>query len=72
MATAMGTVKEPTEDSSMWPRSHESITHCARCGGLMVTEQVADLPAHRCVQCGEVVDSVILQNRQRGTTIGMN
>ncbi len=72
MATTMGTAKDPTEASSMWPRSHDSITHCARCGGLMVREQLIDLPAHRCVQCGEVVDPVILQNRQRGATIGMN
>ena len=38
---------------------------CARCGGLMVTEQHVDLSAQRCVQCGEVIDPVILQNRRR-------
>jgi hypothetical protein len=46
---------------------------CARCGGLMVTEFCMDLlfcigetefTAKRCVQCGEVVDPVILRNRQ--------
>jgi hypothetical protein len=49
---------------------HEST--CARCGGLMVTDFCMDLlfcigetefPAKRCVQCGEIVDPVILRNR---------
>jgi hypothetical protein len=46
---------------------------CTRCGGLMVNDSYMDLlnsvgeskfAAKRCVQCGEVVDSVILLNRQ--------
>ena len=46
---------------------------CTRCGGLMVNDSYIDLlnsaresefAAKRCVQCGEVVDSVILLNRQ--------
>jgi hypothetical protein len=50
---------------------HEST--CARCGGLMVTDFYMDLlfcigetefAAKRCVQCGEIVDSVILCNRE--------
>lgn len=50
---------------------HKSI--CARCGGLMVNDFCLDLlnstgelefAATRCVQCGELVDPVILQNRQ--------
>ena len=49
---------------------HEST--CARCGGLMVSDFCMDLlgnigeaefAAKRCVQCGEVVDPVILRNR---------
>ena len=49
---------------------HESI--CTRCGGLMVNDFCLDLlnstgelefAAKRCVQCGEVVDPVILRNR---------
>ena len=45
---------------------------CARCGGLMVNDFCMDVlnslgeskfAAKRCVQCGEVVDPVILQNR---------
>jgi hypothetical protein len=46
---------------------------CVRCGGLMVPEFCMDLlnstgeldcEARRCVQCGEVVDPLILQNRR--------
>ena len=46
---------------------------CHRCGGLMVGEFCTDLLsstgeleflASRCVQCGEIVDPVILKNRQ--------
>lgn len=49
---------------------HESI--CSRCGGLMVQDFCLDILgnigesefiAKRCVQCGEVVDPVILRNR---------
>jgi quercetin dioxygenase-like cupin family protein len=36
----------------------------------MVTEQQVDLPAQRCVQCGEIIDPVILQNRQRHPPVG--
>jgi hypothetical protein len=46
---------------------------CGRCGGLMVTDFCMDLlfcigetefAAKYCVQCGEIVDPVILRNRQ--------
>ena len=49
---------------------HESM--CTRCGGLMVDDFCmdvlgnigeAEVAAKRCVQCGEVVDPVILRNR---------
>jgi hypothetical protein len=49
---------------------HEST--CDRCGGLMVSDFCMDVlgnigeaefAAKRCVQCGEVVDPVILRNR---------
>lgn len=54
--------------------SGDSSKGCLRCGGLMVGEFCTDLLsstgeleflASRCVQCGEVVDPVILQNRKR-------
>ncbi|MCC2641503.1 MAG: hypothetical protein K0S45_1916 [Nitrospira sp.] len=46
------------------------ITSCSRCGGLMVIEQQVDLPIHRCVQCGECIDPIILQNRRRSLSVG--
>jgi len=45
---------------------------CLRCGGLMVNEVSMDLMSssgeldcatRRCVQCGDILDPVILQNR---------
>jgi hypothetical protein len=56
-------------------RVASAITHestCTRCGGLMVTDFSMDVlycigetecAAQRCVQCGEIVDPVILRNR---------
>ena len=45
---------------------------CTRCDGLLVEEFCMDLSnseptsaARRCVQCGELVDPVILANRTR-------
>jgi len=73
MATAS---MERTRDEQLGNRTvssavpHEST--CARCGGLMVDDFCmdvlgnigeAEVAAKRCVQCGEVVDSVILRNR---------
>ncbi|MEY4528801.1 MAG: hypothetical protein RL768_2520 [Nitrospirota bacterium] len=52
----------------------ESDETCTRCGGLMVVEHYIDLQddtgqigltAWRCMSCGEVIDPVILQNRER-------
>lgn len=40
-----------------------TVQICLRCGGLMVSESGIDLVVQRCVQCGERVDSVILENR---------
>lgn len=46
---------------------------CPRCGGLMVAERCVDVlddtghmnfAAGRCVQCGELVDPVILHHRR--------
>ncbi len=45
---------------------------CTRCGGLLVDERCMDIGeslggywfwAMRCVQCGDIVDEVILRNR---------
>jgi RNase P subunit RPR2 len=46
---------------------------CVRCGGLLVSHicmdvrnsgSELDIAALRCVQCGDIVDSVILRNRR--------
>ena len=64
--------KEPA--SHIKSSSSDSYTHCGRCSGLMVLEHCTDLLelsghidflALRCLQCGDVVDPVILQNRHR-------
>jgi len=72
MTTATRPETEAKEDWSFRWKSHDAVTHCSRCGGLLVTERLMDLPAYRCVQCGEIVDPVILHNRQRGAVVGMN
>lgn len=45
---------------------------CRKCGGLLVDEDVfalhdeeTDFLSQRCIQCGNVVDPVILQNRSQ-------
>jgi hypothetical protein len=40
---------------------------CSRCGGFTVVEPCYDFRVQRCVQCGDLVDPVILQNRQQGS-----
>jgi hypothetical protein len=68
-----------TEESRAEQLGHHTISSepphkstCARCGGLMMTDFYMDLlfcigetefAAQRCVQCGEIVDPVILRNR---------
>ena len=45
---------------------------CHRCGGLMTSDQFSDLlnstellfDGWRCVNCGEIVDDIVLQNRE--------
>jgi ArsR family metal-binding transcriptional regulator len=60
-------LRSQSDSYSVRPQSN-----CARCGGLMVNDVCIDLlnsaselecTAQRCVQCGEIVDSVILRNR---------
>ncbi|MGZ3603416.1 MAG: hypothetical protein ACXU9P_00505 [Thermodesulfobacteriota bacterium] len=44
---------------------------CHRCGSMMVYERFygpdGSFSGWRCVSCGEVLDEVILKNRQAGT-----
>ena len=73
MATAFKekTKNEQLANHTVSPAAHHEST-CARCGGFMVNDSYIDLlnnvgetkfSAKRCVQCGEVVDPVILRNR---------
>ena len=75
MGTALAVIPQQSIEVAdrSWARIH-STDRCPRCGGLMVAEWCEDLSdycAQRCVQCGEIVDPVILQNRRQcGMTIG--
>ena len=49
---------------------------CERCDGLMVSERICDLQGlssdlcadgYRCLLCGNIVDTTILENRRRLT-----
>lgn len=46
---------------------------CVRCAGLSIPEIIfeegARILAMRCIQCGEVIDDVILLNRRRPRSI---
>ena len=68
----MASVLEFTGDRSITARDWSSppvrsTDRCLRCGGLMVHEwgeNLTENTAQRCVQCGELVDSVIVENRR--------
>ena len=73
MARALGerTAEQQLQNQAT-PSAVQHATRCARCGGLMVTDFSMDLlfcigetefAATRCVQCGEAIDPVILENR---------
>ncbi len=42
---------------------------CSRCHGMMVREVIftnqGGIPVSRCIQCGEIVDKVVILNRHR-------
>jgi len=70
--TASVPAEERTETTAgSWTRMLATDA-CPRCGGLLVRAPFVDLledgarpdhAARRCVQCGEVVDPIILRNR---------
>jgi hypothetical protein len=71
-ALAEKTTEEQLQ-SQVTPYAAQDESTCVRCDGLMVNDFCMDLLnsfgeskffAKRCVQCGEVVDLVILQNRR--------
>ncbi len=68
MGTALAVTQQQSieEAARSWARIH-SANGCPRCGGLMVAEwcqDLSDYSAQRCVQCGELIDPVILENRR--------
>jgi len=72
MATMEQQAKSGEIQSQSALSSALSRSTCLRCGGLMVKEISMDLlnstselecSARRCVQCGDIVDAVILRNR---------
>ena len=67
MGTALGMTQQQSIEVAdrSWARICNS-DRCPRCSGLMVAEWCEDLSdyrAQRCLQCGEIVDPVILRNR---------
>jgi hypothetical protein len=67
MGTALAVTQQLLNEATTrtWARIH-SEDRCPRCSGLMVAEwceDLSDYTAQRCVQCGEIVDPVILRNR---------
>lgn len=74
MATAVELKKNGRTESHQPGRNSISDSICcSRCMGLMVVEQgfdsmlgssEADVLFRRCLQCGEIIDPVILRNRR--------
>lgn len=67
------TRNERTEGNRLERDTVSESVRCSRCTGLMVLEQgfdsmlgnsEADVSIWRCVQCGEVIDPIILKNRR--------
>jgi len=67
MSTALAVTQQQSIEVSDRSRARiHNMDRCPRCSGLMVAEWYQDLSdycAQRCVQCGEVIDPVILRNR---------
>jgi hypothetical protein len=75
MGTALAVPQQQSIEAAARSRARiHSTDRCSRCGGLMVAEwcqDLSDYSGQRCVQCGELIDPVILQNRRQvGITIG--
>lgn len=65
--------KDPKKESPAAAGPSAGQVRCWRCRGLMIVESSfectddagqLDCLTRRCVQCGEVIDPVILQNRR--------
>ena len=68
MGTALAITQQQFIEAAARSRARDQSTdRCPRCGGLMVAEwcqDLSDYSGQRCVQCGELIDPVILQNRR--------
>ena len=67
-------IEETKQEPAAIPtqQNFEAPESCSRCGGLMVITDCFDVlsdtaeidcTAYRCIQCGDLVDPVILRNR---------
>lgn len=68
MGTAVAVTQQQLIEAEVRSRARiDSTDRCPRCGGLMVAEwcqELSNYSAQRCVQCGELIDPVILENRR--------
>ena len=68
MGTALAVTQQQLIETAVRSRARiHSTNRCPRCGGLMVAEwcqELSNYSAQRCVQCGELIDPVILENRR--------
>ena len=70
MGTALVVPRQQSIETGSWSKIHRT-DRCPRCNGLMVAEWCEDLSNYtgqRCVQCGELVDPIIMQNRRQDAT----
>jgi len=67
MTTMTAVLKEDVMTNEASQAAQILRTHrCPRCNGLMISEwsdDLSDYAGRRCVQCGELIDPVILHNR---------
>ena len=76
-------VAVPTDERSYEPQARDAplrlpvLTRCRqdgqceRCGGLMVSEDCDNFKGWRCILCGERIDPVILAQRQKAGSAGL-
>jgi hypothetical protein len=61
---ASTSIEEQAVEAAVIRKQYHGGTTCLRCGGLMMSEPYYESIMRRCIQCGERVDAVILENRQ--------
>jgi hypothetical protein len=63
---ASRSVEEQAVEATVTRRNaYYGVLACPRCSGLMMSESYFESIMQRCIQCGERVDAVILENRQK-------